>query len=109
MVQPAESRNRHDRAELTSLLWLPSGWRLLLEAQVRTVFVIEGNVVSKQSSEMTFIEHDDVVEQLSYAADPALGDVVLPRGCDTLSGLVRCRTTSTSQQPVLKESSRDRR
>ncbi len=65
MVESAESRKRHDPAGLTSLLSpLPLGWRLLLEPQMRTVFVIVGDVVSKQSSEMTFIEHDDVVEQL---------------------------------------------
>jgi len=41
--------------------------------------MVVGDVVSQQSSEMTFIEHDDVVEQLStYAADPPLSDTVLP-------------------------------
>jgi hypothetical protein len=48
MVESAESRKRHDPAGLTSLLSpLPLGWRLLLQPQVRTVFVRVGNVVSK--------------------------------------------------------------
>src|SRR5262249_1684453 len=54
--------------------------RLLIESEARAVIVIVSDVLAEQSPEMTFVEYDDVVEQLSaYTSDPALRDSILPR------------------------------
>jgi hypothetical protein len=48
---------------------------------VRTVVVVVGDVLAEEPTEMSLVSDGDVVEELAaHAADPALGDAVLPRG-----------------------------
>src|SRR5664280_2093399 len=65
----------------------PASRRLLVQPQVRSVVVIIGNVLGEESLQMTLIQRDHVVEQVTAAAsDPTLGGPILPgtpnRGTD---------------------------
>jgi hypothetical protein len=57
----------------------------LSRVQVGAIFVVIGNVFTEQPFHVSFIERDDVIQQLpAAAADPALGDAILPgtgEGC----------------------------
>jgi hypothetical protein len=47
---------------------------------MRAVLVVIGNVLAEQAFQMTFIEGNDVIQQVSAAASyPALRNPVLPR------------------------------
>src|SRR5664279_2059780 len=65
----------------------PASRRLLVQPEVGSVVVIIGNVLGEESLQMTLIQRDHVVEQVTAAAsDPTLGGPILPgtpnRGTD---------------------------
>ena len=81
MVQATESReglnlasNRktgHNR---------PTRWRVLGEPEMRPIRVVVAHILNHQPLQMSLIEDDHVVEQVSSAAPyPTLSDAVLPR------------------------------
>ena len=80
VVQAADARVRHDRGfSLGPTLRRPPRGCRLPEAQVGPIIVVVGDVLAEEAPEVVFAEHDDVVEQFAAdAADPALGDAVLP-------------------------------
>jgi hypothetical protein len=46
---------------------------------MRAIFVVVGNVLAEQPFQMTFIDRDNVIEQVAAAAaHPTFGDTVLP-------------------------------
>jgi hypothetical protein len=54
-------------------------WSLLLQTEVRAIFVVIADVIVHQALQMPFIENDHMVEQIAAAvANPALGDPILP-------------------------------
>jgi hypothetical protein len=47
------------------------------------VFVVVEDIPFHQPSQMAFVQHDDVIEQVPVAvANPALGNTVLPRASE---------------------------
>jgi len=64
---------------LGAALWIAT-LESLVEAEVSAVVVVVGDVIRQPPSQMTFVENDDVVEQLAAdAADPSLRDAIVPR------------------------------
>ena len=58
---------------------LAASRRFLRQTKMRSVLVEVFDVVAHQSLEMTFVEHDHMIEQIAAAAsDEALGNTVLP-------------------------------
>ena len=77
MVQPSESWARHDPTG--SRAGSSAGWCLLCKAEVRTVLSVIPNVFEEQPFQVVFIEDDDMIQQVEpAAANPALGDAILP-------------------------------
>jgi len=81
VVQATESRSRSNRA---CALWAdsdwPTRWRILREPQMRSVLMVVAHVLSHKSSQVSLIEDDHVIEQISSATShPALRNPVLPR------------------------------
>ena len=81
MVQATESRSRSNHA---CALWAdsnrPTRWRILREPQMRAVLVVVAHVLSHKSSQVSLIEDDHVIEQISSATSHrALRNPVLPR------------------------------
>jgi hypothetical protein len=65
----------------------PASRRLLVQPEVGSVVVIIGDVLREEALQMSLIQRDHVVEQVTAAAsDPTLGDTILPgtlnRGTD---------------------------
>ena len=78
MVQPSQSSVRYDPTG--GRTGSSGGWCLFREAEMRAVFVVVADVLIEQPFQMTFIECDDVVQEVAAAAfHPALGDAILPR------------------------------
>ncbi len=51
---------------------------------MRAIFVVVGNIFTEQPFQVPFIERDDVIQQFSAAAaDPALGNTILPGTCES--------------------------
>jgi hypothetical protein len=84
MVQPAESGNRSNPWTCTGLfLWLTASRRSLRQCEMRPVVMIVTDVLFHESSQMAFIQHDHMIEQISSTtADPALSNAVLPRASE---------------------------
>ena len=61
MVQPTETGNRDD---LTHFSWFdrPLFGSVLLESEVRSVFVVVGDVRPDHAAELRLIDRDDVIE-----------------------------------------------
>lgn len=64
MMQPSDSRKRHDLPE-QARLDAARGRRVTVEAQVRAILVVVGDVLADQVEEVTLAEHDHMVEQLA--------------------------------------------
>jgi len=80
MVEAAEARQSHNLCSVSAPRHRPPRRCRLAEAQVRTVVVVVGDVLAEEPTKMPLVEDNDVVEELAaHAADPALGDGVLPR------------------------------
>jgi hypothetical protein len=90
MVQPTEPGQRDGPRSICSRRTLAAGGRLLAKPEMRAVVVVIVDIIAEQPTQVALAEHDDMIEQLAAdAADPALGDAVLPgaamgspRGCD---------------------------
>jgi hypothetical protein len=77
-MQPAESLVRKNAT--LGYRTHPVAWCSLPESEMRAVFVIVADVVSEQPFQMTFVQRNDVIQQISPAAfDPTLRHSVLPR------------------------------
>ena len=75
MVQLSQPWLRHDPAG--SLTGNSAGRCLLREAKMRAVFVVVTDVFSEQPFQMTFIDRDDMVQQVPTATShPALRDAI---------------------------------
>ena len=61
MVWPTEPRNRDDFPHFS---WLdrPLFGSVLLESEVRSVFVVVGDLRPNHAAELRFIDRDDVIE-----------------------------------------------
>src|SRR5216684_3276539 len=58
----------------------PASRGLLFQSEVRSVFVIVGDVIREKSLQMSLVQRDGVVEQLTATtANPALSHSILPR------------------------------
>src|SRR5712692_2706182 len=58
----------------------PASRGLLFQSEVRSVFVIVGDVIREKSLQMSLVQRDCVVEQLTATtAYPALSPSILPR------------------------------
>ena len=78
MVESADLRHCHDIAALGWLNRARLG-RVLSEMRARGVIVAE--VIAKATTEVSFVQHDHVVEEFAPdRADHALSEWVLPRG-----------------------------
>jgi len=87
MMQATESWHGYD---LPRRLGRPSRnsstGRFFSQRKMRPVFVIVADILFHKSSQMTFVQHDDMIEQVSSTvANPALGNAVLPRTSETSS------------------------
>ena len=87
MVQPTKARARQNRRVRTRLRRSASAARcIFVESEMRSVLVVVRHIFAEQPPEMTLAQDDEVVQQFpADAADPALGDAVLPRA--TVCGL----------------------
>jgi hypothetical protein len=82
MVQTAEPGHRYDLAASYGIrpYFAPSRCTLR-EREMRAVVIIVADVLFHEPSQMTFLQHDYMVEQISSTtAHPAFGDAALPRG-----------------------------
>jgi hypothetical protein len=76
-TEPGAGRHRRIRRRLT-FHW-PSIGRVLIQRVVYPVIVMVVHVIANQLSQMSFVQRDDVVEDLPpTTADPAFRDPVLP-------------------------------
>ena len=56
------------------------------------VRMIIGDVIADETTQMSVVEDDHVIEKLSAtASDPAFGNPILPRNLQRLCGWVSCR------------------
>jgi hypothetical protein len=81
MMQAAKPRHRDHAARRVGLSSRRTvRWRLFRQAEMCPVVVIVTDVLGHEPLEMSLVEHDDVIEQVSAAiADKALCYAVLPR------------------------------
>jgi len=80
VVESADLRHCHD---ITKLGWLDRAWlgRVFPESEMRARGVIVAEVIAKATTEVSFVQHDDVVEEFAPDGfDHALSERVLPRG-----------------------------
>ena len=80
MMETAHPRLRLNSAH-SGLAWLdgPIARRLLLQSNVRAVFVIIRQILTPKPPEMAFVDRDDVIHHLAAStADPSFSDSVLP-------------------------------
>src|SRR5215471_4613642 len=69
MVQPTQSGLRGYPTKRHG--WGSAVWRFFPESKVGAIFVVIGNVFTEQPLHVSFIERDDVIQQLpAAAADP---------------------------------------
>ena len=81
MVQSTESRQRDDLVRASRHRRRNSTvGRIFLQSEMGPVFVVIADVFSQQSSQMSLVQNDHVVEQIpTHTPNPALGDAVLSR------------------------------
>jgi hypothetical protein len=84
MAESTESREGVDCAlSPTSDRYWSTGWRILRQSEVGSIFMVVAHILGHQPLEMAFIQHDHVIVQISKAASyPALRNTVLPRGAE---------------------------
>ena len=79
MMQPADGGQGHDASRLNGRHGARLR-RILHEREVRARAVVVVDVGAKEASQMSLVEHDDVVETLAaYRADQAFHVWILPR------------------------------
>ena len=64
MVQPTETGNRHDLPHF-SRLDRPRIWNVLLESEVRSVFVVVVDIRLNHSAKLTLIDSNQMVQAIS--------------------------------------------
>src|SRR6266851_3724723 len=88
MVQAAESRPGLNLASSPGAdCWWPTCWRVLGEPEVRPILVVIAHVLSHQPLQMSLIQDDHVIQQISPAtSNPTLSNTVLPRAAKCSAG-----------------------
>jgi hypothetical protein len=77
MMKSAEDRPSN---ELAKPLDRPTAWRILVQRQVRSDFVVVAGIAGKDPAQMGLAEDDDVIEAFpADRADEPLRMPVLPR------------------------------
>ena len=108
MVEPTDTWERHDAADLRRL-YLALGGGVRLQGHVRPVDVIVGEVLSENSPKMLLVENDHVVETLATdRADQSLGVGILPRG-DAEGDSTRCSPSNRKSSGTCCSGSGDAR
>jgi len=81
MMQAAQPRSGYDVAICTGILQgFTTSRSSLCQSEMRPVFMVVTDIFVHQAFQMTSIEYDYMVKQVSTtASDPALGNSVLPR------------------------------
>ena len=81
MMQTAEPRHRYDLVASYGIRsCFTAGRCSFRQREMRSIVMIVADVFFHQPFQMTFIQHDHMVEQISAAvADPALPNAILPR------------------------------
>jgi len=81
MMQAAEWREGHNSGGSAGLQRSRAPcWRVLLKGIVDPVRMVIRAVIPDQTTQMTGVEHNHLIQQLSSAAcDPAFGNSILPR------------------------------
>src|ERR1022692_3540361 len=76
MVQSTESREGVDCAlGPTSDRYWSAGWRILLQPEMRPIFMVIAHILGQQPLEVLLIQDDHMVHQVSAAtSDPALSN-----------------------------------
>jgi len=84
MVKSADSGYGQNSAHCRRTRFCPTySGSSFAQSQVSPIFVVVVNVLFHQSPQMSFIQHDDMIEQISAAiANPAFGNAVLPRASE---------------------------
>jgi hypothetical protein len=95
VVKAADLRNRDD-VLVRSRLYCARMRALVVEGLMRAGGVVVRKVAAQQTSEMPFVDHDDVIEAFaSNRTDDALGETILP-------GAVRGVRTSSTPMPFTR-------
>src|SRR5215469_12301235 len=81
MVQAAQSgKEANAVCTCTKDRCRPTRWRIFRESQMRPILVVVTNILSNQPFQMSLVQNDDRIQQVSAAAaNPSLGNAVLPR------------------------------
>ena len=84
MVQAAEPRHRNDPTIRACISGGSTSCRsLLVQSEMCPIVVVIVHVFSDKTLKMSFVEHDDMIEQVASAiTHPAFGDAVLPRASE---------------------------
>jgi hypothetical protein len=102
VMKSADLRNRNDAPARWRLQVAPIGV-VVVEGLMRAGGVVVGEIPTQQTSEVPFVEHDDVIEAFpSNRADDALGEGILPgraRGAMRTSVIPRPFTSRTNTSP----------
>src|SRR5271169_5571147 len=79
-MQPAKSRQRDDLALARRRRRRNSTvGRILPQSKMSSVFVVIADVFFQQPSQMSLVQNDHVVQQVSaHASNPTLGNAILP-------------------------------
>lgn len=100
MVKSADLRKRYDSA----LLWCLNracDWAVHLKRQMRSGAIVIRDVIDNDSSEMVFVEDDDVVQTLSpYTAVKSLRIRILPRAMRWREDFFNAHVFDASPKPV---------
>ena len=78
MMQAADLRNRN---HLTTVPWLniACNWRVSIQREARPCVMIILEVVARNSTKMSLVEHDDMIEALATdGTDQPLNERILP-------------------------------
>ena len=81
MMQTAKPWHRGNRSSSGRLVYrFPAGGCSLCQCEISAVLVVVADVIIHETLEMLLVQNNHMIEQVAAAAaDPALGDAVLPR------------------------------
>jgi len=84
MIKSADSGHENDSSIFTGIHFRDaSSRRSFIQCQIRPVFVVVADILFQKSSQVTLVQHDDMIEQVPAAiANPAFCDAVLPRASE---------------------------
>jgi hypothetical protein len=97
MMKTVEPRAGHHHGVRRRLhLDMPAIGCILLECVMNAVVVIIADVIANESAPVSFIQRDDMIEQLAAAAsDPAFSQSILPWGLHARS--LRLQTSASQE------------